>query len=57
MPDGEVSFVARKVKGGDAADGSFAGQTKVITMQGRRRKCQLESVPRVRRKFRTAGPA
>ncbi len=33
MPEGEVSFVARKVKGGDAADGSFAGQTKVITMQ------------------------
>jgi hypothetical protein len=33
LPEGEVSFVARKVKGGSAADSSFAGQTKVLTMQ------------------------
>lgn len=33
LPEGEVSFVARKVKGGDAADSSFIGETKVITMQ------------------------
>jgi hypothetical protein len=33
LPEGEVSFVARKVKGGGAADSSFIGETKVITMQ------------------------
>jgi len=33
LPEGEVSFVARKIKGGDAADSSFIGETKVITMQ------------------------
>ncbi len=33
LPEGEVSFVARKIKGGDAADSSFIGETKIITMQ------------------------